>query len=71
MNTIYLLRRMRIYARAGTGGATAQQIATVQKEVEQLGFVLTDELVARLRTQEQDELARTLRGLVKDLRKLV
>ena len=71
MNEIYLRRRMKLHVRPGTGSATNQQLATVQKEVEQLGFLLTDEVMARLRTLESEELARMLRGLVQDLRQLV
>ena len=71
MNEIYLRRRMKLYVHAGTGGASAQHLATVQKELEQIGFVLTDEVVARLGTLAPEELARVLRGLVKNLRALV
>lgn len=71
MNEIYLRRRSRLHIRVGSGSATVQQLATVQKEVEQLGFVLTDEVVARLRTLEPQDLARNLHTLVKDLRLLV
>ncbi len=71
MNEIYLRRRSRLHIRPGTGSASVQQLATVQAEVEQLGFVLTDTALARLRTLEPEDLARTLRTLLKDLRPLV
>jgi hypothetical protein len=71
MNEIYLRRSMRLHVRPGSGRATQQQLATVQKEIEPLGFVLTDEVIARLATLDQAELTRTLRGLLKDLRPLV
>jgi hypothetical protein len=71
MNEIYLRRCMKLHVRPGTGCASSQQLATVQKEVEHLGFLLTDEVMARLRSLGPEELVRMLRGLVQDLRQLV
>jgi hypothetical protein len=71
MNEIYLRRRSKLHIRPGSGGATVQQLATVQKEVEQLGFVLTEEVMARLGTLDPQDLTRTLHTLVKELQALV
>jgi hypothetical protein len=69
MNEIYLRRRSRLHVRPGTGGVTPQQIATMLKEIEALGFVLADELVSRLSTLSPEEAARLLRDATQEMRK--
>lgn len=71
MNEIYLRRRSRFHVRPGTGGVTPQQIATMLKEIEALGFVLADELVSRLSTLSTEDAARQLRDTTQDMRKLL
>lgn len=71
MNEIYLRRSSKLHIRQGSGCATVQQLATIQKEIENLGFVLTDEVIGRLRTLAPQDLSRTMHSLVRDLRQLV
>ena len=68
MNNIYLRRRGKIYVKAGDGGATVEQVAVVQKEAEQLGFVLSEPLITRLGSLSVDQLTQFLRNLTADLR---
>lgn len=71
MNEIYLRRRSRLYVRPGTGGVTPQQMATLLKEIEALGFVLADEVVLRLSTLTPEDAARLLRDATQEMRKLL
>ncbi|WP_457447211.1 TerD family protein [Roseateles sp. P5_E4] len=71
MNEIYLRRRSRLHVRPGAGGVTPQQMATMLKEIEPLGFVLADEVVSRLSTLTAEEAARLLRDATQEMRKLV
>lgn len=71
MNEIYLRRRSRLHVHPGTGGVTPQQMATMLKELEPLGFVLADEVVSRLSTLTPEEVARLLREATQEMRKLV
>lgn len=70
MNEIYLRRRMRLHVRTGSGGITPEQLATLLKELEPLGFVLADDLVSRLSSLSYDDAVRTLRNVTQDMRKL-
>jgi hypothetical protein len=71
MNEIYLRRRSRLHVHPGAGGVTPQQMATMLKEIEPLGFVLADEVVSRLSTLTPEEVARLLRDATQEMRKLV
>jgi hypothetical protein len=71
MNDIYLRRRGKVHVKTGAGGATEAQIASVQREAEALGYVLSDEVVARLRALSTLELTQFLRSLTAALRALV
>jgi hypothetical protein len=71
MNEIYLRRRSRLHVRPGTGGVTPQQIATMLKEIEALGFVLSDEVVSRLSSLSPEDAARLLRDTTQAMRKLL
>jgi len=71
MNEIYLRRRMRLHVRQGTAGVTLEQMAALLKELENLGFVLADEVVSRLFSLSYEEAARTIRDATQDMRKLV
>ena len=70
MNEIYLRRKGKLYIKPGNGGATIEHVAVVQKEAEQLGYVLSDLVATRLSSLSVDDLAHFLRGLLKDLRTL-
>ncbi len=71
MNDIYLRRRGKVHVKEGAGGATEQQVASVQRETEALGYVLSDEVVERLRTLSILELTQFLRSSTAALRALV
>ncbi|MET3464635.1 TerD family protein [Variovorax atrisoli] len=71
MNEIYLRRRMRLHVRSGEGGVTPEQLASMLQEIEQLGFVLTDEVVSRLSSLPFEDAARMLHSAMQDMRKLV
>jgi stress response protein SCP2 len=60
-----------VYVRPGSGGVTPQQIATMLKEIEALGFVLADEVVSRLSTLSPEDAARLLRETTQEMRKLL
>lgn len=67
MNGIYLRRRGKLLLKPGDGGASATQIAMVQKETEALGFVLSPAVVERMGTLSTEQLTRVLRELRKHL----
>ncbi|WP_411881311.1 TerD family protein [Polaromonas sp. YR568] len=67
MNEIYFRRKLKLVLRPGQGGCTPQQVATVQREIEELGYVLSQDVVDRLATMDAEGLARALRSLFKDL----
>lgn len=71
MNNIYLRRRRKVHVKAGAGGATDAQLASVQRETAALGYVLSDEVVERLRTLSPLELTQFLRATLAGLRELV
>ena len=71
MNEIYLRRRMRLHVRPGSGGVTPEQLATMLKELEPLGFVLADEVVSRLRSLSHEEAVRTICDATRDISKLL
>lgn len=71
MNDIYLRRKGKLYVSPGAGGVTVGHVAVVQKEAEQLGFVLSDQLVTRLSSLSVEQLTQFLRATIKDLRALV
>ncbi|MDO9433860.1 TerD family protein [Hydrogenophaga sp.] len=70
MNAIYLRRRSKVCVSPGHGEASPEQLATVQKEVAHLGYVLAEPLMARLSTFEPAALATFLRTLLHDLQQL-
>lgn len=71
MNRIYLRRRSKIVLPRGSGTTPLNVIATIQKNLESLGFALSEELSERLTHSNPaqvehfyDQLVRTLRELV-------
>lgn len=71
MIEIYLRRCSRLHVPPGQGSLTPQQMATMLKEIEALGFVLSDELVLRLSTWSADEAVPLLSELTQEMRKLL
>jgi hypothetical protein len=71
MNAIYLRRRRKVIVKAGTDCASAPQLATLQKNVEALGFVLSVALMDRLKTLSFERLATFYKSLIKDLCEMV
>lgn len=70
MHEIYLRRRSRLYVAEGEGKASLAELATVQKEIAHLGYVLSEQVVARIATLESAALSNFLRSLMHDLRHL-
>ncbi|BAV97752.1 TerD family protein [Lysobacter enzymogenes] len=70
MNGIFLRRRHKFQLKPGDGGASAVQVAMVQRELEQLGFALTPQALERLHTQSPAQLAQCLRELRPALAKM-
>ena len=70
-NAIFLRRRRKLMVAPGAGGATVEQLATVQKEVAALGFVLSEALLLRLHGLSPQQLATFLRELLRDLKPMV
>ncbi|RZI85323.1 MAG: hypothetical protein EOP38_05330 [Rubrivivax sp.] len=68
MNEIYLRRKSKVKVSVGESNATQAQLATVQKEVGQLGYVLSEQLMARIATLDSPALGNFLRSLLHDLR---
>lgn len=67
MNGIFLRRCRKFAVSPGEGGASLAQVAMVQKETEQLGFVLSESLAERLLTLSPEQVARVLRDLRRHL----
>lgn len=70
MHSIYIRRRSKIHVSAGEASATPAQMATLQKELAQLGYVMSDALSARLATLEPPRLATIARQLLRELHQL-
>lgn len=81
MNAIYLRRRKKVHlAGAGTeAGAGANEVdacplavvATMQKNLEPLGFILSEALFRRLLSMGEAKVATVYKALVKDVREMV
>jgi hypothetical protein len=70
MNTIYLRRCRKVHVKPGAGGVSPKHLAALQKNIESLGFVLSEALLARLETLSVERLGSFYKSLVKDLREL-
>ena len=55
----------------GTADVPLSHVAAIQKNIEGLGFALSEAVLARLRTLPLESLHSFYRSLVKDLRKMV
>lgn len=71
MNAIFLRRKRKIYVKPGDAWTAPQYVATLQKNIEPLGFAFSPELVETLRTLDRDRLQRLEQELHNDLRELV
>ena len=67
MNPIFLRRRGKLHLKPGSGGTTLEEAAMLQRQIEPLGFVMSEALVERLLTQSPEELGRVLRFLRQEL----
>ena len=71
MNSIYLSRCRKVQLKAGNEQQTDAVLAAFQKNLECLGFVMSQNLMDRVATLDDDALASFYRHLVKDLRAMV
>ncbi len=71
MNHIYLRRRSKVYLPRASGTTPLNVIATIQKNLESLGFVLSKELSERLTQSNPDLVDFFYHKLVRNLRELV
>jgi hypothetical protein len=71
MNAIYLRRRRKVYVKDGGTQLPLAQLATLQKNIESLGFICSQELLARLQTLSPERIASFYKSFIKDLQELV
>ena len=71
MNTIYLRRKLKLVIPKGTGAVPLNQLATLQKNLESLGFLLSDDALERVQTLDNKQLKTFYKQLEKDLKLLV
>lgn len=71
MNVLYLRRRSKVILPAGAGSTPLNVIATIQKDLETLGFLLADDVVSALTVMSPAQVNSFYQRLVKDLRTLV
>src|SRR5262245_44721819 len=73
MNTLYLRRRSKVLLPQGTGTESTplNVVATLQKNIETLGFLLADDVAAALKTLDPAQVNAFYERLAKDLRTLV
>ncbi|SFR88368.1 Stress response protein SCP2 [Mitsuaria sp. PDC51] len=70
MHAIFVRRRSKLHVAAGEGAATSTQLATLQKELTGLGYVMSEALSARLATLDASRLASVSRDLLRELHQL-
>ena len=71
MNAIYIRRRGKVMLPDGAGAAPLEVIATLQKNIENLGFLLAEDVIERLKTLSPLQVDAFYQRLVKDLQALV
>src|ERR1043165_9733953 len=71
MNSIYLRRQSKVHVKEGGNNLPLGQVAALQKNIERLGFVCSETLIARLQTLPVEKLAAFYKSLVTDLREMV
>jgi hypothetical protein len=70
-NTIYLRRRRRVLLEKGIACQPDQLIATLQKNLEGKGFLMSPALLERARTLDDESIANFGRNLMRDVNRLV
>jgi hypothetical protein len=71
MNAIYLRRRSKVTLPEGEGATPLNVLASLQKNLEALGFLLAEDVVERLKTMSPLQADAFYQRLVKDLRSMV
>ena len=71
MNAIYLRRRSKVILPDGEGATPLNVLASLQKNLEALGFLLAEDVVERLKTMSPLQVDAFYQRLVKDLRAMV
>jgi len=71
MNAIYVRRRSKVIVPDGAGATPLNVVATLQKNLESLGYLLSEEVVARLQLLDLPQVDAFYQRLVRDLRALV
>jgi hypothetical protein len=71
MNALYLRRRSKVILPEGAGATPLNVIATIQKNLEALGFLLAEDVVEGLKKMSQIQVDSFYQRLVKDLRVMV
>src|SRR5215475_3403561 len=71
MNAIYLRRRSKVLLPEGSGATPLNVLASLQKNLEGLGFLLSQEVIERLKTLNPIQVDAFYQRLVKDLQAMV
>jgi hypothetical protein len=71
MNAIYVRRRSKVMVPEGSGATPINVLASLQQNLENLGFLLSEEVVERLKALDPTRVDAFYQRLVKDLRTLV
>ncbi|PQO30836.1 TerD family protein [Blastopirellula marina] len=71
MNAMFLRRKRKIYVKPGDAQTSPQYVATLQKNIEPLGYAFSPELIDALRTLDLDRLKRFEKELHRDLREML
>lgn len=69
-NALYLRRRNKILLAEGTGSIPPEYVGTILKNIENLGYAFSENLIERLQTFSLEELTAFYRELIKDLREI-
>src|SRR5437762_1998109 len=71
MNTIYIRRRSKVVLPDGSGATPLNVLASLQKNLESLGFLLAPDVIEGLKALNPMQVDAFYQRLVKDLRALV
>ena len=71
MNTIYLRRKNKVIIGSGKATASLEHLATLLKNLETLGYTLSNELLERVSTMSVKELTGFYSQIVEDLKIMV
>jgi hypothetical protein len=70
MNPIYLRHYSKVYVKEGSNHLSVAHLATLQKNIESLGFICSQALLDRLQTLSVDRISTFYKGFIKDLQEL-